>query len=522
MKLLWFLCPALLAAQCSTIPEVQGDGAVSPCADRTVTLSGVVTGAFPGMQGFFLQDIAGDGRLETSDGIFVFGISNNLPAPGAAVRATGRLVEFTRAGNPGSVTEIDLRNGGSFQVTGTAPLPRAVILDPVRGDAVRGNTEALERYEGMLVAYPESVVVSPSTRFGEYLTVRWDRMPPSVRLFPSTITEAAPLMIDQSGGLYRKNTKVFDLVPPMTGVLHFDFGTYRLEPLADYGVSDGGLAPTSVNTPAAFLRAAFMNCQRLVRQLTPQALELKLAKLALAIRVQLGAPDIVAVAEVEDLELLESLGTRAGNYKAVLLKGCDFGNINVGVLYNEDRVRRLGELQLQGEAPEFRNGRCTLPDGRAFTQYLYDRPPLLVDFAIGQALITVIVNHWRSRIGGNETERVASAEHLASQIQQLGRENVIVLGDFNDTEDSSSLLTFAERSGMSNLTWQIPEPNRYSLLFDGVSQALDHIFVSPSLTAMIRAFGFAHYNADFPASLADRADTAVRAADHDAPYVVLQ
>ncbi|MBL8234451.1 MAG: hypothetical protein JNL98_38490, partial [Bryobacterales bacterium] len=68
----------------------------------------------------------------------------------------------------------------------------------------------------------------------------------------------------------------------------------------------------------------------------------------------------------------------------------------------------------------------------------------------------------------------------------------------------------------------IPEPNRYSLLFEGVSQALDHVFVSPSLTAMIRAFGFAHYNADFPASLGDRADTAVRASDHDAPYVVLQ
>ncbi|MBL8234251.1 MAG: hypothetical protein JNL98_37490, partial [Bryobacterales bacterium] len=317
MKLLWLLYPALLAAQCSTIPEVQGDGARSPCVDRTVTLSGVVTGAFPGMQGFFLQDPAGDGRAETSDGVFVFGVSNNLPEPGAAVRATGRLIEFTRAGNPGSVTEIDLRNGGSFQMTGTAPLPRAVILDPVGGDA-----EALERYEGMLVAYPASVVVSPSTRFGEYLAVRWDRMPPSVRLFPVTISDAAPLMIDQSGGLYRKNTKVFDLVPPVTGVLHFDFGTYRLEPASDYGVSDGGLTPTSLNTPPAFLRTAFMNCQRLVRQLTPQALELKLAKLALAIREQLGSPDVVAVAEVEDLELLESLGTRAGNYKAVLLKGC--------------------------------------------------------------------------------------------------------------------------------------------------------------------------------------------------------
>lgn len=517
MKLIWFLFPALLGAQCSTIPQVQGDGPRSSCVDRTVTLTGVVTASYPGMQGFFLQDPAGDGRPETSDGVFVFGSANNLPASGTIVRVSGRLVEFARSGNPGSVTEVDLRNGGSVEATGTAPLPRPVVLDPQSTDP-----EALERYEGMLVAYPSSVVISPSTRFGEYLTLRTDRMPPPVRLFPTTFRSAVPLMIDQAGGIYRKNTSVFDLVPDLTGVLHYDFGTYRLEPLADYLVSEGGLAPTAAPSAPGFLRAAFMNCQRLVRQLTAQALELKLAKLALAIREQLGSPDLVAVAEVEDLELLEALGTRAGNYRAVLLKGCDFGNISVGLLYNPDRVRRLAEFQLQTEAPEFRNGRCMLPDGRTFTQYLFDRPPLVVDMAVGQTVITVVVNHWRSRIGGNEPERIASAEYLADQLKELGRENVIVLGDFNDTEDSPSVLTLAERAGFTNLTWQVPEANRYSLLFEGVSQALDHILLSPSLTPMVRSHGYAHFNADFPALLADRADTAVRAADHDAPYVVFE
>lgn len=490
--------------------------------DRTVTLSGVVTAAFAGMQGFFLQDPAGDGRAETSDGIFVFGVSTNLPLPSSLVRVTGRVIEFARAGYAGSVTEIDLRNGGSFEVIGSSPLPQAVILNPLSSEPA-----ALEPFEGMLAAYPASVAVSPSTRFGEYFAVRWDRLPATVRLFPWTRPDVVPLMIDQSGGAFRKEVQVFDLVPDLVGVLHFDFGSFRLEPVADYDVRDAGFRPTaatavSAGSPGQLLRVAFLNCQRVVWQLPAVALERKLEKLALAIRDHLRLPEIVAVAEVEDQQLLEALGARAGPYQAVLLKGCDFSNINVGVLYRQDRLRKLGEFQLQAEAPEFRNGACTLPDGRAFRQFLYDRPPLLVDFAWGEMLLTVIVNHWRSRIGGNEAERIASAEYLSSEIQRLGRENLIVLGDFNDTEDSPSLLILSDRTGMANLTWSVPEMNRYSFVFGGISQVLDHIFVSPALLGMVRWSGIAHFNADFPASLADRGGTALRVSDHDAPYIVLQ
>ncbi|MBI3684267.1 MAG: endonuclease/exonuclease/phosphatase family protein [Acidobacteria bacterium] len=497
----------ILPAQCDTIPAVQGDGPRSPCVDRVVTLGGVVTASFAGMQGFFLQDPAGDADPATSDGIFIFaGTGQNLPPRGVLATVTGRVVEFARAGSPGSVTEIDVRSG-VVETAGQAEFARYAVLNP------EGDFEnALERFEGMLVAYPKSIALGPANGFGEYYALRMDRVPLTVRLFPSSFAGGLPVLIDQAGGAFRKQVKTFDLVGDLLGVLHFDFGHYRIEPVFDYVVSDGGLVPAATPATDGYLRVAFMNCERLVRQLTPAQLEQKLARLAEAIRTWLGSPDIVGVAEVEDLDLLERLGARAGNYKGVLLKGCDFSGINVGVLYDASRIRKFSETQLQGEAPQFRNGRCTLADGRAFSQFLFDRPPLAVDFAAGNVVFSVIVNHWRSRIGGNQAERIAGAEFLADEIARLGRENLIVLGDFNDSEDSPSLLTLTERTGLADLAWLVPADGRYSYIFEGVSEALDHILLSPSLIPSLGAYGYAHFNADFP----------VRAADHDAPYVILR
>lgn len=63
--------PAALAAEPEFTPiyTLQGPSFVSPFKDQKVQTRGVVTAV--GEQGFYLQDSAGDGRDETSDGIFV-------------------------------------------------------------------------------------------------------------------------------------------------------------------------------------------------------------------------------------------------------------------------------------------------------------------------------------------------------------------------------------------------------------------------------------------------------------------
>ena len=64
----------------------------APPIPGTVTTKGVVVGDFEGsagQQGFYLQDLTGDGDPATSDGIFVFTGSSNLVSAGQVVRVTG-------------------------------------------------------------------------------------------------------------------------------------------------------------------------------------------------------------------------------------------------------------------------------------------------------------------------------------------------------------------------------------------------------------------------------------------------
>ena len=511
-----FLLSVPLWSQCggsepivTTVAVVQGNGPTSPCTSRVVTLSGVVTAALPSLSGFFIQD-AGDGNPATSDGVFVFtGSSAGLPAAESVVRVTGRAVEFSRSGYTGSVTEIDVRASATtlarVEVLGRAALPLPAALDPAAD---------LEALEGMYVRYGASAVVQPANRFGEYFTLPYNRLPGSVRPTLGALGGAPPLEI---GAAFRKSPKVYDLVPELHGVLHFDFGYYRLESVSDYTIDDGGLRPTAA--PASPFVAS-LNTERLLRNIGDAALELKLAKLSVVIRESLRSPALVAVQEVGDVELLAELGRRAGGYEAVLLRGCDPGGINTGLLYDPARFSLVSASQIQTEAPDFRNGRCTLPDGRSFQQYLYDRPPLVVELLQDTAPLTVIVNHWRSQIGDTFRERVAGAQYLASRITALGARRLIALGDFNDVEYSQAVLALEKEAGLLNVTTRAPWYDRYSLIFEGVSLCYDHILTDAVLAGRLQRSGYAHVNADFPPDSSARSP--VRAADHDNPWVIFR
>ena len=62
--------PAPPAPPTAAIYQIQGSGATSPYVGQVVTTSGVVTKV--NNNGFFMQDLTGDGNPATSDGIFVF------------------------------------------------------------------------------------------------------------------------------------------------------------------------------------------------------------------------------------------------------------------------------------------------------------------------------------------------------------------------------------------------------------------------------------------------------------------
>jgi len=86
---------------------------------------------------------------------------------------------------------------------------------------------------------------------------------------------------------------------------------------------------------------------------------------------------------------------------------------------------------------------------------------------------------------------------------------VVVLGDLNDFENSDAVSAI-EKAGLEDLVERLPLESRYSYVYLGNSQVLDHILVSESLTDGVE-IEMVHVNAEFPA--------ADRASDHD-PVIV--
>jgi hypothetical protein len=162
-------CPAGAPAITATIPQIQGTGSSFATAFAgTQTVEGVIVGDYQatgtgptprGLNGFYIQDTAGDGNPATSDAIFVFEGSDQsiVPTPRAVgdfVRVTGTVAEFrgqTQLTTP-TITACAARD---------LPAPAAVAF-PVT------QSSDLERFEGMRVNVAQTMTVTETFTLGRY------------------------------------------------------------------------------------------------------------------------------------------------------------------------------------------------------------------------------------------------------------------------------------------------------------------------------------------------------------------
>ncbi|HEX4346737.1 MAG TPA: ExeM/NucH family extracellular endonuclease, partial [Vicinamibacterales bacterium] len=154
-----------------TIGSVQGSGIQSPATGQTVIVRGEVVGQYEGsatgaLHGFYLQDLAAerDNAPATSDGIFVF--TNTAPsgvANGQVVQVTGTVSEFGSSGS--NKTEIDtptVEPCGALTADVT-PTDVTLPLPPASG-----GVPYLERFEGMLVRFHQTLYVTEHFQLGEF------------------------------------------------------------------------------------------------------------------------------------------------------------------------------------------------------------------------------------------------------------------------------------------------------------------------------------------------------------------
>ena len=504
---------------------VRGHGSPSACAGMTVTVSGVVTAAIPALGGFFLQDPTGDGDPATSDAIFVVtDPSATMPDPGSVAQVTGKVFELTRSGLSGSVTELD-STGGSVQFNGTAPLPAAVVLDPTPDQQITQPNVYFQAMEGMLVSYPASTVMAPNDDSGVFYTLRDDRLPAGQRSTDSDPGTGLPVLIDTAGASLVFDVNELDTVGNMTGVLHFDYGLYRVQPLEAFDTESDGLAPSTAATDQPVINLASLDCDLLSATMTSADFNTKLAKLANAIQNELGSPDLIAVQGVGDSATLTKLAQAAGgSYLGLFQKSpCNPTGGSMGILFNTTTTFPLFVRQYDLEAPQFKKPVCTLPNGQVFTNPLFENPVMRVDVAFQDGSnATLLLNDWRSQVPGSAAQASFGVFLLQSIIDNLNQPNVILMGDFNQSEDSAALKSIESNLGFVNLSRSVDAGQRYTVTQAGRSQALDHFLVSAPIVPSVMSTGFAHYNADFSAvGNRDDATTPLRASDHDSPFLHL-
>lgn len=154
----------------TAIGQIQGTG-TSAALLGTRTVQGVVVGDFelPGgaasgdhLRGFFVQNAPGtdDGNPLTSDAIFVFNANADSVSLGQMVQVTGAISEFGFFSAGGTLTEI---TPTSIEVCGaTASITPSAVSLPL------SSLTELERYEGMLVTFPQALFVSEHFQLGRF------------------------------------------------------------------------------------------------------------------------------------------------------------------------------------------------------------------------------------------------------------------------------------------------------------------------------------------------------------------
>jgi len=561
--------PAAVAQPETSVPiyDIQGRGAATAFHETRLDTFGVVTAVTE--TGFYLQDPGGDGDAETSDGIFVYTRTRPQVAPGACLQLDGAFVqEFYEKTE---LSRISTRAMQPSDRCGTAPVePVTIPLARLRSDPVA----AYERYEGMLVAVEpfHGVVMGPTKRFdsGEAEIALVDRA-----LFPhlrsgrifqwqSEYTAALMFVTSPQGATLPDvgwgDTITVGTVAPQSGdvataetdsdpvlaILDYNFGKYQLILLPEQTVGlvdDHPFADEpGPSASASDFTVCTLNAKGLGRGSAQYddaaAYAQQLQKRALAIAEQLQGCTIIGVQETgapQDAQnLAEALRADFGlDYNAVAVAGPLSSDLEfpltLSYLVRADRVEVLHVAQQQG---------CSARDYEVFDspdicppdQFpLFNRPPLVLHAAVrgdwGEPYtVTVVNNHWKSK-GGDESvnvvRRTAQAQHVAQIVQQRvdtdPAARVIVLGDLNDFYNSEPvrLVRTDVTPSLVHVYEYLPVLDRYTYNFNGASQVLDHILVTPNMITDIAAIDPVHINADYPYPLTVDPSSVHHSSDHD-------
>ncbi|GAA2797367.1 endonuclease/exonuclease/phosphatase family protein [Kitasatospora paracochleata] len=346
------------------------------------------------------------------------------------------------------------------------------------------------------------------------------------------------------------------LLGATSGPLDYNqFGGYTIAATGLGTVQDNGLKrEVTDRAQPSELTVATYN----VENLDPGDPADKFAQLATGVVTNLRSPDIVTLEEIQDnngptndgtvaadvtinkfIDAVKAAGGPAYEWRSINpVDGKDGGepggNIRQVFLFNPARVSftdiaggdSTTAVDVTGTgkhtALTASPGRID-PNNEAWTT---SRKPLVGQFSFHNKPVFVIANHFNSKGGDQGLDSRFQAPTRSSEVQRVKQATVehdfvakllaadpdariVSLGDFNDYQFSTALTTLTQGGVLRDLVNELPARERYSYVYQGNSQVLDHILVSPALKRQHVEYDVVHINSEF----------AQQASDHD-PQVV--
>ena len=464
------------------IYQIQGSG-LSAAMTGNVTTQGVVVGDFEGTasaSGFYIQDLTGDSDATTSDGIFVFTGSSNLVSVGQVVRVTGFARErFNQTTLNGSNSNTAAVPAANIINCGTGSVPATDVSLPF------ANADFPERYEGMLVRFPQALVIAEYfnyDRFGEIVLAQplaGEERPftgtaidepgaaanartaanslSRITLDDAQSAQNPPTLRHPNGNPFSLANKFRggDTVQNAVGVLGFDFSLYRIYPTGPADYTSVNPRPASPEAVGGTIRVAGMNTLNFFVTLdtttsdtgpgpcganqnldcrgadADQPLEFTRQRDKLLTALSGLNGDIIGLNELENTpgaEPLDSIVTGLPGYDYIHTGTIGTDAIKVGLIYRPAVVTPVGVFKLLTSAvdPRFIDTKS--------------RPSLAQTFEVNAtgARFTVVVNHLKSK--GSDCNDIGDPDLLDGQgnCSQTRKAAAQALVDWIATDPTSS------------------------------------------------------------------------------------
>jgi predicted extracellular nuclease len=538
------------------IYDVQGDELTSPLVGTEVAVEGVVVGDFQDedgdpfdtdLDGFHVQDPTGDGDPTTSDGIFIYAPGGMDVAAGDALRVRGAVSEYN------GMTEITASqiwicsNGNSVSPT-TISLPVTSVDD-------------FEPYEGMLVTFPQALVISEYfnyDRYGEIVLTSERHNTPTAIYDPST-DPASDVQVAMQAYLLDKITlddgrtvqnpdpaihpngdeftldNLFrggDTVASVTGVIDYRYDLYRIQPTQGADYTPANHRPAQPEVVGGSLKVASFNVLNYFTTIdtgdwicgpsedmecrgadTEEEFTRQRAKIIAAL-VAINA-DIAGLIEIENNiidtpveDLVSGLNdvVGVGTYDFVKTGPIGTDAIKVAFIFKPAKISLVGDYAILDSSvdPLFLDE--------------YNRPVLAQTFIEDSTggVVTVAVNHLKSKgsdcndlgdydlgdgAGNCNLTRTDAAQALvdwlAGNPTGAGDGASLIIGDLN-SYDKEDPIDVITAVGYTDLIYAYQGEYAYSYVFDGQTGYLDYALASPSLLDKVTGTTVWHINADEP------------------------